>query len=318
MTDHVQAHTYPLPWRVIAGVLVAVSRAGLLAIGASLLAADAPVPLLALVRALAALVMLPGAAALLIERAFAAEVEVRDVEVALLGVNLGRDATAAAPSNGTGNAADEPLLRCSASLVINRRGLRLEVPCAAIARVAPWAIPLPGPGFSLWLRSGRRLRYGLQADDPTPLLSALAAAGSVESADAATRHPSVLYAHVKYSRAASVRWYYLLAKFAGFGLLPTAVWFNAHQHIAYGGLFGQYYLEGLSPYLKTFLISWGLASIYLLLYASVWRALAEVTAVLTAWIAPVYAAQVRRLSEIVCRVMYYGGVPVLVLLPFLL
>ncbi len=317
MTEHVQAHTYPLPWRVIAGVLVAVSRVGLLAIGASLLAADAPVPLLALVRALAALVVLPGAAALLIERAFAAEVKVRDADIALLAVNLGQNATAAARSDGTGSAPDEPVLRCAASLVISRRGLRLEVPCAAIARVSPWTIPLPGPGFSLWLRSGRRLRYGLQADDPTPLLSALAAAGAVASARAATRHPGVVYAHVKYGRAAQPRWYHLLAKFAGFGLLPTAVWFNAHQHIAYGGLFGQYYLEGLSPYLKTFLISWSLASIYLLLYASVWRALAEVTAVLTARAAPAYAAPVRRLSEIVCRVMYYGGVPVLVLLPFL-
>ncbi len=317
MTDHVQAHTYPLPWRVIAGVLVAVSRAGPLVIGASLLAAAAPVPLLALVRALAALVVLPGAAALLIERAFAAEVEVRGADVALVGVNLGHDATAAAPSDGTGSARDESLLRCGASLVISRRGLRLEVPCAAIARVAPWAVPLPGPGLWLWLRSGRRLRYGLQADDPTPLLAALAATGAVASADAATRHPGVLYAHIKYGRGARPRWYHLLAKFAGFGLLPTAVWFNAHQHIAYGGLFGQYYLEGLSPYLKTFLISWSLASIYLLLYASVWRALAEVTAVLTAWAAPAYAAAVRQLSEIVCRVMYYVGVPVLVLLPFL-
>ena len=283
MTDDVHTRAYPLPWRVIAGVLVAVSRASPLAIGAGILAAHAPVPLAALARALAVLVVLPAAAAALIERAFAADVEVHD-----------------------------------AAVVIGRRGLRLEVPCAAIERVAPWAIPLPGPGLWLWLRSGRRLRYGLQADDPTPLLSALAAAGAVESANAATHHPGIVYAHVKYGGAAPARWYQLLAKFAGFGLLPTAVWFNAHQHIAYGGLLGQYYLEGLSPYVKTFLISWGLASIYLLLYASVWRALAEATAILTVWVAPAYAAQVRRLSEIVCRVMYYGGVPVLVLLPFLL
>ena len=282
MTDRVTAYAYPQPWRTIAGALVVVSRGGLLAIGAGILTATGPVPLVVLVRALALLVVLPAAAAELIARAFAAEVVIGD-----------------------------------ATLEIGQGGLRLEVPCAAIERIAPWVLQLPGPGFSLWLRSGRRLRYGLQADDPTPLLSALADAGEVESARAAARHPTIVYAHAKSART-SMRWYHPVIKFVAFGLLPTGVWFNAHQHIAYGGLLGQYYLEGLVPYLKTFLISWSLASIYLVLYASVWRALAEITALLTAWVAPAYASPVRRLSEIACWVMYYGGVPVLVTLPFVL
>ena len=40
------------------------------------------------------------------------------------------------------------------------------------------------------------------------------------------------------------RWHHLLWKFVGFALAPAAVLFNAHQHIAYGGTLGQYYLEG--------------------------------------------------------------------------
>jgi len=53
------------------------------------------------------------------------------------------------------------------------------------------------------------------------------------------------------------------------------------------------------------------------LYASVWRGLAEGTALLGACVAPARAAGVRRAAEIVCQVAYYGGVPVLLLLRFL-
>ncbi len=275
------AYAFPLSWRIIAGALVATSRAGLLLVAAGLLAAEEPITLLALVHALAAIAFLPGVAAWLIARAFVVEVEVHGTE-----------------------------------LVMRRRELRIEIPHTAIARVAPWTLPLPGPGFSLWMRSGRRLRYGLQADDPTPLLSALADIGGVEAARVATRHAILVYAHAGQS-VAPWRWYHALAKFVGFALLPTALWFNAHQHIAFGGLLGQYYLEGLGPYLTTFAISWGLASIYLLLYASVWRAAAEGVALLAAWASPVRAATVRRAAERACQLVYYAGVPVLVLVPFL-
>jgi len=272
---------YPTAWRIVGGALVAVSRASLPLIGLGVLTADEPVPLVMLVRALLIGALLPAVAAFLIERACTADVEVHPTE-----------------------------------LVIRGRGLRMEIPRTAVAAIVPWTVPLPGPGFALRMQSGRRFSHGLQAADPTPLLSALSASTRIDAAGAATRHPNLVYAHAKRS-GRRWRWYHLLFKFVLFALVPTAVWFNAHQHIAYGGLLGQYYLEGLGPYLKTFLISWSLAAIYLLLYASVWRAAAEGIALLAAWVAPAHALRARRAVEIACRAVYYAGVPLLVLLPFL-
>ena len=275
------ACAYPTVWRLVGGLCVAVSRTSLPFIGIGVLTSEGPVPLIVLVRALFVCTLLPALAAWLIERAYAANVEVH---------------------------ADE--------LVIRGRGLSIEIPRTAIAAIEPWTVPLPGPGFTLRMQSGRRFSYGLQATDPTALLSALAAAAGIDAARAATRHTTFVYAHAKRS-AGRWRWYHLLAKFILFALLPTAVWFNAHQHIAYGGLLGQYYLEGLGPYLTTFFISWSFAAIYLLLYASAWRVAAEAVALLTALVAPTRAALARRIVEIVCRVVYYLGVPALVLMPFL-
>ncbi len=272
---------YPNTWRIIAGVLVAVSRANLVATGLWLIEIDQFVPLFALVRLLAVFAGLPACAAWLIERAFAVAVELRDDEFVLRG-----------------------------------RDLQLEIPYAAIARVAPWRLLLPGPGFSLWMRSGRKLSYGLELASPAPLLSALADRGGVDTARAAIADPFIVYADARTS-VGPWRWYHRLTKFVLFAALPTAVWFVAHQHIAYGGLLGQYYLEGAGPYLKTLSISWGLVVIYLVLYASAWRAIAEAGALLGTWLAPPRAQPIRRAAEITCRVVYYLGVPLLVLRPFL-
>ena len=59
-------------------------------------------------------------------------------------------------------------------------------------------------------------------------------------------------------------------------------------------------------------------SIYLLLYASVWRSIAEGAALLAAWVAPARALGVRRAAEVACLVAYYGGVPILVAIPFVI
>ncbi len=270
-----------MSWRLLAGALVAVSRGSLPAIAIMGLLAQQPIALLSWVRVLSVFALLPGIAAWLIERSFMTEVDVGPAEI-----------------------------------VLRRSDLRLHIPSAAIARVAPWDLPLPGPGFSLWMRSGRRLRYGVQVDDPALLLSAFAHSGA-ETVPPATPHPSLVYAHAKAS-VGQWLWYQPLVKYVLFALAPTAVWFNAHQHIAYGGLLGQYYVEGLGPYVKTWCVSWCLVSIYLVLYASLWRGLAEGMALLAAWLAPLRAARVRRVVEIACRLAYYGGVPVIVLVPFLL
>ncbi len=277
---HVRA--YPPWWRAVAAALIAESGASLVVcLLAVAMATDPPITPPVLLRSVAVLAVLPGLAAWLIGRAFAAAVEVTDAE-----------------------------------LVVHRPGERMEIPFAAIERIAPWAVPLPGPGFSVYLRSGRRLRCTFQAGDPTPLLAALAAAWDEPRARAALRHPSSIYARAKHARPPG-RWRHPAVKFGLFALAPAAVLFNAHQHIAYGGTLGQYYLMGLAPYLQSFALHWATMATYLVLYASVWRGAAEGIALLAAWIAPARAAAVRRAVEVACLGLYYGGVPALVAARFL-
>ena len=265
---------YPRVWRLVAAVLVAVSLANLPAmLAVLLLSRTLVVTTVMLVRTLVLFTVLPGIGAWIVGRAFTATVAT------------------------TG-----------ARLLVSRLGLRIDTPAGAIAAVVPWAVPLPGPGFSLVIASGPRV--ALQARDPAPLLARLGEAGV-----AAARHPTVVWAHAR-AMAARSRWYQLAAKFPLFALLPTAVLFNAHQHIAYGGTLGQYYLLGLRAYLVTFAVYWTTVTIYLVLYASAGRALGEAAALIAAWAAPPRAAGVRRAVEIACRALYFGGVPVLLALRF--
>ncbi len=275
-----RAYAYAPAWRVIAGTLTAVGKGSLLAIAAWLLGTEGQVTLARLGSLVVAFSLLPQAAASLVRRALVARLAVHDGQ-----------------------------------LVVERPGWRLDVPVQSIAAVGPWRVPLPGPGLGLRLRSARRLGYGLEARDPLRLVDALTDGGADVGA-AAREHPMVVFAHAKASTRER-RWWQVLAKFVVFPLIPTAVWFNAHQHIAYGGLLGQYYLEGLRPYLTTLVISWGLAAVYVLLYAAVARAAVETILLLTVAVAPSLAARVRRAAEIILGLVYYGGIPALVLQPFL-
>ena len=276
------ARVYPAPARWVTGSLVALSRASLPAIAVLVLVRlSDPFPLPRLIAFLAAYSALPAAAAWLLERAFTGSAEVRERALHLRGGSL-----------------------------------RLEVPCASIAAVLPWRVPLPGAGIWLRLRSGSRLRPGLEAPDLGPLLGALADAG-VASAREALRHPFLVYAAARARRPRGLLSHPIF-KFPGFSLLPTAVLFNAHQHIAYGGSLGQYYTEGLAAWLLTFAEYWAYVSTYLVLFASVCRAFAEGVALLAARAGEALAARVRRTVEIVCGVLYYAGVPALVAARFLL
>jgi hypothetical protein len=276
---HARAYS---PWaRSVAAVLLACAGASLPALLALVVFAnDPPVTPPVLFRLVLVFTIAPGLGAALVGRLAAARVAVRDGELA-----------------------------------IERRRVRLEIPAGAIVRVAPWTVPLPGPGVSLGLRSGRRLPCALQLADPLALLDALAELG-VSAAAAAAAHPSVVYARAKAS-APRPRWYHLAGKFGLFALVPTAVLFNAHQHIAYGALLGEYYLMGLGSWLATLGTYWLTLTIYLVLFASVWRGLAEATALLAARVAPSRAARVRRAVETACRVLYYAGVPVILIVRFL-
>jgi len=279
-TSGLRAYAWPPLWRLVGGALVAVGQGSLLAIAAWLVEVAGPVTVARLGSLVVAFALLPQAAAALVRRALTARLVVQ-----------------------------------GGQLVVERPGWRLDVPVASIAALRPWRLPLPGPGLGLRLRSGRGVAYGLETRDPLALVDALTDGGADVGA-AAREHPLVVYAHAK-ARTRERRWWHRVGKFVLFPLVPTAVWFNAHQHIAYGGLLGQYYLEGLRPYLTTLVVSWGLAACYLLLYAAVARAAAEAILLVTAAVAPSLPARVRRAAEITLGLLYYGGIPALVVLPFL-
>ncbi len=267
--------------RLAAAVLVAISRGSPLVLLALLLFFDTRLGnQLRLMRTFAGVCLGPGLAAWLLERAFAAVVLVE-----------------------------------GATLVLQRRGQRVEIPCDAIDRVVPWGIPLPACGLWLRLKSGRRFPYGLQVPDPVALIDALADAGAPEHLRAASGHPATLYA--RSTSGPSRRWYHPVLKFPVFALVPTLPLFRLHQWIAYGGTFGEYYDYGWQAYLLAFALYWGTFTIYLILYAAVLRAVAETLVFATAWLVPVRVEAVRRAAESAYRLFYYGAVPV-VLLRYLL
>jgi hypothetical protein len=273
-----RARLYRRGGRIPAALLVALSRASLPAVLALVaLATDPPIDLPLLLELLLVLAVVPALLARVMRRRAHLE--------------LGASA-----------------------LILRRTDLVVEVPYAAIARVAPWALPLPGPGLTLWLRSGARLAYAVETADPGALLRALTPAVG-DAARSALAHPMVTYAHA--AAGSTWRWYHYGWKFVLFALAPTAVFFNAHQHIAYGGPLGEYYLYGAGAYLRTFAVYWLTMAIYLVLFASPWRGLAEAVAWAMAWGAPERAATVRRAVERGCQILYYGGVPVLVAARFL-
>src|SRR6185436_19328999 len=127
------------------------------------------------------------------------------------------------------------------------------------------------------------------------------------------RHPSVVYAATRRAR----RWYGPLVKFGVLGVLPASVLFYTHQHIAYGGTFGQYYLESPRAYFTTFAEYWATTAILLVSYASLWRAAAELAVWTVATIARSRTETARSVVEVVCALAYYGGIPLLLALRYL-
>jgi apolipoprotein N-acyltransferase len=130
------AAVYAPAWRVVIAALRVQSRIGLLFVFALLLFPYVELTPFILFRAVAVLAALPGLAAWLLERAFAARVAV--------GRTL---------------------------LVVQARGERMEIPRDAVAAAEPWRVPLPRTGLTLRLRSGRRIAVAL--DDPGALLDRL-------------------------------------------------------------------------------------------------------------------------------------------------
>jgi apolipoprotein N-acyltransferase len=261
-------------WRVAAAALRLLAGLGLLWLGLSMVLRDGlQVSSVAQIWLFAAAVVAPALAAWAIQRAFAGSAHIED---------------------GT--------------LVLDLRSQRVEIPVREIAAVRAWRLPLPGSGVDLHLRSGQRWSQGIAVADPGALLRALGDAGSAATLAGAGAPVMVELARMR--AAVAPRWFdHPLVKFVVFPLLPALPAFRLHQHIAFGGTFGEFYLYGLQAWLTGLLIWWVAWAIGLTLLAGVLRVVIESATVVALQLRPSRAVGLRYGLEWLARVVYFIGVP---------
>jgi apolipoprotein N-acyltransferase len=261
-------------WRVAASLLRACAGAGLLWLALRMLLRDGlQVNSLAQLQIFLGATLAPAIAAWAIQRAFAARARVE-----------------------------------AGMLVLQQRHRRIEVPVNRIAAAQPWRLPLPGTGVDLVLAPGARFTHGIAVADIHALLHAMADAGSPVHLSGAASKRRADYATAR-ALATWPRLDHPLVKFVLFPLLPALPAFRLHQHIAFGGTFGEYYTYGLAAWLTGLLVWWAAWSIGLMLFAAVLRFVVEAghLAVLR-W--PARARAVRRTLAALGRVAFYIGLPV--------
>ena len=189
-------------------------------------------------------------------------------------------------------------------LVLASGPQRLELPLADIAAVEPWRLPIPGPGLSLRLASGGRWRHGLAL----PRADAFARALGVTPARATATSAAERYARARQAPRGS-RLEQPAVKFGLFPLLLAIPAFRLHQHIAYGGAFGEYLTFGLKAYLTTFALWWAAWAIGVVLCAAAVRAAIEACAFADVVLAPARATDARRVLERFGLAALYLGLP---------
>jgi apolipoprotein N-acyltransferase len=195
-------------------------------------------------------------------------------------------------------------------LRLRRADLAVDVPASVVTDLRAWRLPLPMPGVARRVGPRERLPVAM-AGDPVPLLDVLATAG-VDVARA--RHRPVTVATDTRTRRG---WPAAVAKFAGLGTIPALVLFYTHQHIAYGGTWGQWYLEGPLAWLRTLAEYWGTTIVLLVSWASCWRIPGELLVWLAAFAGDRAARAMRRGVETACALAYYAAVPAFLLLRYL-
>jgi len=265
--------------RIVAGVLRAFARGSLLWMVTTIVFGDGSLQSKTLVqmRTFAALFLLPEAAAWCVLRAFAARASIEQ------GV-----------------------------LVLTRGARRLELALIEIVGVEPWRVPIPSAGAWLRLASGERWGYGIAHRDPAGLARALAAAGAVLAPeDPPSRAATYAQAGIAMRRG---RLDHPLAKFGLLPLLLAIPAFRLHQHIAYGGTFGEYTTYGLAAYLTTFALWWAAWAIGVVLCAAALRAAIELGTLVAVLMQPAHAIETRRWLERLGLAALYVGVPAWLLL----
>ena len=265
--------------RLAAGLLRALARGSLLMIGIAILSSDTlRGNTLAQMRLFTGFFLAPEAAAWCVLMAFAAHATIE---------------------NGV--------------LVLTRGARRLELALTDITAIAPWRMPLPGPGVSLLLASGERWHYGIALANPTALARALAVAGGPPEPDDSSCSREATYAQARLGVRRG-RLDHPLTKFVLFPLVLALPAFRLHQHIAYGGSFGEYYTFGLKAYLTTFSLWWAAWAIGVVLTAAALRTAIEGGTLLAVLLRPPQAIEFRRWLERVALALLYLGLPAWLLL----
>ena len=268
-------------WRIAAGLLRVFACAGLLWMGAAMLWGDsAQSNALTQMWMLSGLVLAPEAAAWSIRRAFSATIRVE-----------------------------------SDLLVLEQRHRRIEIRAKDIAALEPWKLPLPGTGVCLRLASGQRWSQGIAVADPAALVRALLRAGGPPELADALACRAAAYASVR-AAVPRLRVDHPALKFVLFPLVPALPAFRLHQHIAYGGTFGEYYTFGLQAYLIALVIWWASWAIGLVLFAAALRFVIEASTLLSIAWRPERAIAVRTGLERLGRLLFYAGVPAWLLMRF--
>jgi apolipoprotein N-acyltransferase len=197
-------------------------------------------------------------------------------------------------------------------LVLSRGARRIELALHELAAVQPWRLPIPGSGATLRLTSGERWRYGLAHADPGALAQALAAAGGPPVVEP-IRSRATAYAQARQATPRG-RLDRLPAKFVLFPLLLALPAFRLHQHIAYGGTFGEYQSFGLTAYLSTFALWWAAWVIGVVLCAAALRAAIEAGTLMAVLLRPAQATAARGWLERAGLALFYLGLPAWLLL----
>jgi apolipoprotein N-acyltransferase len=270
-------------WRIAAGLLRVFAFGSLFWIGAALLFQSEQMNPLAQMRMFAALFLAPLAAAWCIARAFAATARI-----------------SRAKHWCWSSASDAPKSRLK-----------------RIAALEPWTLPLPSTGVWLRMDSGRRWSRGLALDDPAALVDALAHAGAPASVAEASTGRALAYARARLAVARHRLLDHPLVKFVLFPLVPALPAFRLHQHIAFGGTFGEYHTYGLQAYLTALGIWWASWAIGLVIFAAVLRDIIEAGTWLSLALRRESAIGIRsRARSSSAGFVYYVGVPVWLLIRF--
>ncbi len=268
-------------WRIAAGLLRVFAFGSLFWLGAALLFQSEQMNPLAQIRMFAALFLVPLAAAWCIARAFAATARIE-----------------------------------GEALVLEQRERRTEIEAKRIAAIEPWTLPLPSTGVWLRMDSGRRWSHGLALDDPAALVDALVRAGAPASAAEASTGRASAYARTRLAVARHRLLDHPLVKFVLFPLVPALPAFRLHQHIAFGGTFGEYHTYGLQAYLTALGIWWASWAIGLVIFAALLRAIIEAATWLSLVLRRESTIGIRSMLELLGRVVFYVGVPVWLLIRF--